>query len=589
MPRVTGTVLMLAAGAAWSSLGASALGQNALGDGRALDKSLSTQGRTNTQVKNIEQQIRFNNAIVEGRAGAGRSFRGDLGYRSTDDFAGSLGSDTLYTFQRDAASGGLASIPGVRSSDALRYQFALTGGGGGRSAGLAESARALFTERSAGQVASGSTSVTSTGPLSSSAVSSLRSVSQYHANAALSGTVLGYAGTEQTGRFALTASPLRGIAPTPLGQIPGAGQEPGGRFAPPGLSGLERSALGVSPAGDMQEPGRPRNPAPDLRIDGAGTAFDEVRQSLIKVIDPRLNVAPASSSPATPGAEPSATDPKDPSKPEAPGQAPRAEGTDPLRDMDRLSARLRGAKTDKPDAGKPAPGASLLPGLGSKPPSLLEAPAKPAPEPPASPDESAVQALKRMEAKISTFKVKPEKAGEAYARRMAEGETQMQSGAYFDAEGSFSLALLARPKDPMASIARAHAQLGAGLLLSAASNLREVLAAAPELIGTRYELKILPTFQRAESAVRTIRTELAKKDSALGSDGALLMAYMGRHFEQAEWLAEGLESLDRRTAADDARGRELVSVLKRVWTAAPERTAPPEAAPEGKPAPAMEK
>jgi hypothetical protein len=232
--------------------------------------------------------------------------------------------------------------------------------------------------------------------------------------------------------------------------------------------------------------------------------------------------------------------------------------------MDRLSARLKGLN---PDAPKPGAGgaSSLLGGFpaGVKPPSMLADPKAPVPE--AAADESAIQTLRRMEAKLSTFKAKPEKAGEAYARRMADGEGQMQSGAYFDAEGSFSLALLVKPRDPIAAVARAHAQLGAGLLLSAAAGLREVLATAPELIGTRYERKILPALQRAESAARTIQGELAKPDSALGTDGALLLAYLGRHFDQAEWLKEGLAALERRTRADDTAGIEMLSVLKRVW------------------------
>ncbi len=557
MAQIRAIALALVGAAGLAGAGATpALGQNALGDGRALDKNLSTQGRANTQVKNIEQQIRFNNDIIEGRAGSGRSFRGDLGYRSTDDFAGSLGSDSQYLFRRDSASGAFATLPGVRSSDALRYQFALTGGGGGRSVGLADSARALFTERSVGQVASGSTSATSTGPLSSSAVSSLRSVSQYHANAALAGTVLGYAGTEQTGRIALTASPLRGIAATPMGQ---AGGGTGG-FAPAGLTGLERNAIGVVPAADLEpKPGTPRNPATDLRIDGAGTAFDDVRASLVKVIDPRINKPlRADGAPAGAGTEPKPT--------EKLADGPEGAESEQTKGFDRLSARLRG---EKPEATKPASDSSLLGGFtpGAKPPSLLADPnaSKADKVPEAAADESAIQTLRRMEAKLSSFKAKPEKAGEAYARRMSEGEGQMQTGAYFDAEGSFSLALLVKPKDPIAGIARAHAQLGAGLLLSAAAGLREVLANTPEMIGTRYDLKILPSLQRAESAVKTIRGELAKGDSALGPDGALLLAYLGRHFDQAEWLKEGLEALERRTRSDDEKGQELLKVLKQVW------------------------
>lgn len=581
MARVNARVLMLAAGVAGAAAGVlapGALGQTALGDGQVLDRNLSTQGRTNTRVKNIEQQIRFNNDVLEGRAGRGRSFQGDLGYRSTDNFAGSLGSDSLYNFRRDSTSGDFAALPGVRTSDALRYQFALTGAGGGRSTGLSESARALFTERSLGQVASGSNSPTSTGPLGTSAVSSLRSVSQYTSDAAQAATVLGYAGTDQTGRFALTASPLRGIAPTPLG---GAEAAAGFGFAPAGLSGLERTATGILRPGESDiAPRGAREEVPPRRsiaqrIEPSGTAMEEVRESLVKAIDLKMS---RRFGVEKPGEKPADDPNQKPADKAAPGdQSPDPEGAargEVMRGIDALAARLRG---EKPADRTAKPGDGVLQPEPPKP----EPGARTNEDPP--PDETVFQTLRRMESRISTFKARPEQAGDAYARRMADAEAQMKAGEYFNAEGTFSLALLGKPRDPIALVGRTHAQIGAGLLLSAAAGLREAFASAPELIGTRFEPGMLPTFARAEAAIATIKAELAKPESALGADGALLMAYLGRHFDQPAWLSEGLAGLARRTPADDTKAAELLNALRKVWS--PEAEPPAPSTPPTPPAP----
>src|SRR5690606_33235959 len=107
---------------------APARAQDALGDGTALDANQQVgAGRINRPGPSIENELRFRNAIVTGNAPGGLSFRGDVGYTSPFEFRGELGSDTLFSYRRDSFYSGLAGM-GIRGTEALQYQFALTTG-----------------------------------------------------------------------------------------------------------------------------------------------------------------------------------------------------------------------------------------------------------------------------------------------------------------------------------------------------------------------------------------------------------------------------------------------------------------------------
>ena len=107
--------------------GSAANAQNALGDGNALDANPGQYGSSNYARPSLVDELRFRNSIATGNAPGGLSFRGDLGYRSAGEFTGELGSDSLFAFRRDSLYSGLAGM-GIRGTDALQYQFALTTG-----------------------------------------------------------------------------------------------------------------------------------------------------------------------------------------------------------------------------------------------------------------------------------------------------------------------------------------------------------------------------------------------------------------------------------------------------------------------------
>ena len=104
------------------------MGQDNLGDGRALERDLTNYpaGRPPAR-RNIADDIRFRNALVTGNVPGGSSFRGDVGYTSPFEFRGDLATDDLFAFRRDSLFSGLGGI-GIRGTEAVQYQFAMTTG-----------------------------------------------------------------------------------------------------------------------------------------------------------------------------------------------------------------------------------------------------------------------------------------------------------------------------------------------------------------------------------------------------------------------------------------------------------------------------
>ena len=94
-----------------------------------------------------------------------------------------------------------------------------------------------------------------------------------------------------------------------------------------------------------------------------------------------------------------------------------------------------------------------------------------------------------------------------------QAEEQMAAGKYLDAERSYRLVIVQAPDNPLAQVGLIHAQLGSGLIRSAAFNLRKLFEEHPELIATRYGEKILPPSERLE----WLRSELQRMVDASSS------------------------------------------------------------------------
>jgi hypothetical protein len=155
---------------------------------------------------------------------------------------------------------------------------------------------------------------------------------------------------------------------------------------------------------------------------------------------------------------------------------------------------------------------------------------------------------------------------DAYAEHMAEGEKHMASSRYFDAEERFTAALSSKPIDAMAAMGRVHAQLGAGVFISAAMNLRDALAKHPEAIGVRYAPGLLPRPGRIVTIVERL-DDLIKNEPERSRDAGLLLAYVGYQTDQPALVDRGLAAarvLPSGAPADQMA--RLDAVLRDAWT-----------------------
>jgi tetratricopeptide (TPR) repeat protein len=157
----------------------------------------------------------------------------------------------------------------------------------------------------------------------------------------------------------------------------------------------------------------------------------------------------------------------------------------------------------------------------------------------------------------------------AYVAHMDAGQELLRAGRFFDAEDRFTRALSALPRDPMAAIARVHAQIGAGLFLSAASNLREVLRANPEIAAARFNVALAPSEDRSRKIAEQLRQEIERGSDRMAADAALLLAYLGRLHDDAAMRDEGLNAWKSRIAEDNDAEAALHELLSKVWGAAP--------------------
>ncbi len=534
-----------------------ALGQNALGDGRALDNNLSTQGRVNTPVRDLAAETRFRNAIVTGNAPNGLSFRGDVGYTAAGEFRGDLGADDLFPFRRDSLTSGLAGA-GIRGTAGLQYQFALTTGSrppqdligtytvGRDGFNVNNQTPTGFTPRGTNPDATPDIlqrnpdiELDDRGTL----LWSLRSPSAYVANDGFHSTILAsFRQSEHNGRrLGLTASGLRSVRISALEGDPGPESVPDRRGSRPPADESGRNPARFDDQIDRQmTTGGAQQPV-DSRMDtqmgsGLGTAHDRALERLsgredddpavsqrarIQLLRQRLSgEAPLAPMPEEEEGDDGAAPPGTP-------------GASDARSETSVSARERAVR-------------QRMLGLD---PALVE----------------ALGGEDRVRALISEDRA----SGDPYGEQIMTGERLMARGRYFDAEERFATALAHKPGDVTAQIGRVHAQLGAGLYTSAAVNLRELLVANPEVAGMRYGDDLLPTPSRREAIVADLdRMMEDTPGSTVRRVGALLAAYLGyqtgdRPLVERAFTATETDTLQQGDAArNDAR---LSAFLRALW------------------------
>lgn len=530
----------------------SAEAQYALGDGRRLDRSLQqgSDGYNSARVHNTAGQ--YQNALVTGNVGGLGNFRGNVGYRAPGEFTGSVSGDLVYNFQRASAGRGLYRDLRAHEGSGrglARYRPSWDGGGqyfsrpgSGASAGSITGVSAPYGRAA---VVNNSDS-TGAAQYQSRLVQNQRvdaysfSRSEPLATAGAGGRVL----QVQAGGLDLRLQRPRinqytpsydtrppagiqeGVDLTGAGLVP---EEDGQRDDPARVSGQLMSqdyrilplplTLGERIGGQIQV----------TEVDGvgsldAGETARLLRQSLNRMVGDR-QVKP---------------------------------GEDVYADMLR---RLRGEVTEE----KPVQNRLVDPPKekdtgedGPKPDAeggALDRTGLDAQKPGAETLDGLIERLGKNNLPIKSMAGSSENfLNEA----LAKAERLMSHKRYFDADAAYANTLVHKPGHPLAVAGRVNAQLGAGLYISAATTLRGLLNAHPELIATRYKEPLLPPAARLAKSRQDLERQLTATPRA--GEPALMLAYIAYQQGNRDACDRALEELDKRAPKDN-----LVPLLRRLW------------------------
>ncbi len=515
---------LIASAALFAFAQGTASAQHALGDGRGLESRLEiTAERDRTAPRQRwQQEMSFRNAIVTGNAPGGMSFRGDVGYLAPGDFRADLGSTDLFAFRRDSLYSGLSGY-GLRGTDALQYQFALTTGSRAPSGligfGALSRDGAGMTGADVGSPAPigrpiGDTGIRRVDPIDTpmqdplqrgdlvtpaglsvrdaALLGTLRSTSAFTSIRGFSPTVVGIVEPEENLRFGLTASALQGLQYIELRDR---------------HREVRRDETLVRP------------------VERSQTVYDRLREQLQQgplVPDPR---------PERPGVE------RGPGEPETDPDMP-----DWQRHIQELERELQDLRDQRP-------------------------------EDPAAVAADTMRWLRAIDADRPIRELVDPDATDPYSTQIRRGADLISRGSYFDAEERFTRALSARPDDPTASLGRIHAQLGAGMYRSASLNLRSILSDRPELALIRFDATLMPDPARLAQVREALRRNLASTDPDLRRESGLLLAYLGRQTGSRTDIRDGLNAF----GAGVSRGDQVMGdLLRGLWLRDTEDPSEPE-------------
>ncbi len=551
--------LMLAAAAGLAA------GQTALGTGRGLEADLSTIKRGNAPRADFMAEVRMRNDLVTGNATGGRSFRGDVGYKSADEFRGALGSDDLFSFRRDSVGAGAAGI-GFRGTSSLQYQYSYStanqfnGGletgtmsrlGGTTGASKLEPAGTML--RQPRRVSTDSFSGIGEGwERLAPKLGTLRSTSTFNSLDSLNPTLVG----ERTGvrgeREWMTASSLLGFRVTPAKQ---ANEQPPGSLAKP--TGAQRLN---QPAQEIEDQQRLNK---EVR-----TSYAELLERMdqeagkLGMVAPKQTGTESGREPAqepSPGTEPQRSPGLEPLKEGAKQGEAAGSGQEPAWQgkISELREQLRAPRTLRKPMTKEDRAKGMASGTGTEVKSEPESPRF---------DAATLAMIRKGGGEVGSYTLSTVEK-DLYSRYMTEGAAALAQGRYFDAEEQFARCLALSPGDPMASAARINSQLGAALFLSAAVNLHELLERHPEMTGIRYTGETIPSKERLTNVAEVLRDRIARakaEKSPVPEEAGFLLAYVGFQVGEQGVIDEGFAALDASGAASGPNAA-MLELIKGVW------------------------
>ncbi|MCC7147353.1 MAG: hypothetical protein IT443_12985 [Phycisphaeraceae bacterium] len=543
-------VMLTWAGVAW--------GQYAVGDGRGLDNNLQQGSGGANPNAGPRTYGAVGNSIVTGNVAGLGYFRGDVGYGGAGDFRGEVSGDSSFRFRANSlgASFGRAPTGGMASTPLQVYRESSTPGAGTAGAYRLGSISPSTVMGGGLQVVQPTTGLLSSESLTGEAANSLGYVSQ--GNGQLmeirASPLLGVRGRAMTigptaadgssgtisGLDALSAQALedqqkqddRTLSSTRLDNQLGGGQLSSTLVQP--VAPLDEQVARIQQQGAGPEGTVHAKPGGDVYMDllariqqqqagGAEAEKKPLEEGQTRVqLKPTPEPVTATEGEAAP-----------PSEEEAAAQA---------------EAKAKEEQARRQAAGLPLPRETAKTAKG-------EDQAKTEEQPKAK-EQAGGLALKYDLPAIHTM------AGEEDTRinhffRQAEG--LMAEGQYFRAGDVYVQILNLRPGEPMARTGQIHAQIGAGMIRSAALNLRRLYEDHPELIAARYEARLLPSGERLELLHNELE-EMIQDGNNKTLEAPLVLAYLGRQTGQQEDLDRGLALLEGIAPSDS-----LVVLLRTIW------------------------
>lgn len=139
-----------------------------------------------------------------------------------------------------------------------------------------------------------------------------------------------------------------------------------------------------------------------------------------------------------------------------------------------------------------------------------------------------------------------------------QGEKELGEGRFLNAERTYRQVRLEAADNPLGQVGLIHAQLGAGMVRSAAFNLRSLFEDHPELIATRYGQNLLPPADRLEWLQKELQRMVDSENS--NTEPGLMLAYLGHQVESRQLVRYGLA-----IAEDGSPLDPLLPVLRRIW------------------------
>jgi hypothetical protein len=558
-------------------------------DGAALDANQQVGSGGFNQAGN-QVDYRARNLLVTGNVGGGRAFQGSIGYGADGAFQGSLGSDNLFNFRRDsvfsapAASGlnfnarqvGDRTVVTRPSDNLVGLRSNLGNGLSTRTAYDPQSGVVTFRQSGGGLVAIGGFENPST----------LRNA----------GTNLGLLQTP-TGLVAVNASPLTGIRYNPLDA------------SGPSQNQLDLSRPSIAPTpqpiepdtdreGEELDPNDPTAFNQSLRIDGRPQndltqdqiAERELRQDPLAItlgtqVQSQMALQLAGREDATTNAQavslrervfgkqagdaPADEPAKAPENPydkliadilaNAKGESPEGEPNVPVlpdENRPRWQQILEEPEQAVLDAKLEAREAALRLSLG-----LVDDKGEIDYEtdlPAIDPDSELGKLLADLSYDLPRVQTLAGDDTNRINKMLSRGEQELEAERYIVAENIYRQVLREKGDDPLAQAGLVHSQMGAGMIRSAAFNLRDLFADHPELIALRYDAKLMPQTER----LRWLQDRLQKMigEDIHGADPGLILAYLGYQLEAKPLIQFGLA-----VAESEAPRDPLMPVLRRIW------------------------